>query len=102
MTASRHTTMRERDQEIARRFAAGEGRKQIAYDYGLTPRRTFQIAEAHGARHTRDQIQQLHEDGKRRAGRPRLHIPEEHRAFYVKARRHYGAALARELIGLAA
>jgi hypothetical protein len=91
-----------RDSEIARRFAAGDSRKKIALDFGLTPRRITQIAAALGVRHTHDQIQIIHDHSKRLAGRPRLHIPEPIRPHYVKVRRILGAAAARTLLDAAA
>jgi Mor transcription activator family len=46
--SQRHVKKSERNAEIRRRFAAGEGLSDLAREYGLTPQRVYQIV--HGKR----------------------------------------------------
>ena len=83
-------TRAERDLIIVARFRAGETRRAIAELFGITPRRVSQIAKEHGIRRLIT------------PGRPRVPVRDEDRALYRKVQVAYGAAYARELLGIAA
>jgi hypothetical protein len=95
-------TLDERNKAIAAAFKAGETRNALAKRYGLTPRRISQIAAAHGVhRYDADQVAM----GLRfRGGRPRdpklAALNSEDRRFYTKLMQSFGAAYARQALGL--
>lgn len=97
-------TRAERDQAIAAAFQRGEKREYLAALYGLTPRRISQIAASYGLhRYHPDQVALgLHNRG----GRPRdprlAKLTGEQARFYSYLRRGFGAAYAREALGVAA
>ena len=97
-------TLAERNQAIAAAFKAGASRTELAVRYGLTPRRISQIAAAHGVhRYDADQVAM----GLRcKGGRPRdqnlAAMASDDARFYAYLRRDYGAAYARQAMGLAA
>lgn len=97
-------TRAERDRAIAAEFKAGATRTELARKYGLTARRISQIAAAHGVhRYDADQVAM----GLRfRGGRPRdpqlAQLSERDRRFYTKVMQGFGAAYARQALGLAA
>ena len=95
-------TRAERDKAIAAAFKSGAARNDLAAQYGLTPRRIGQIAAEHG-------VSRYHPDLVaaglfNRGGRPHdpalSSLSQEDRKFYGKVMRLYGAAYARDALGL--
>jgi len=78
-----------RNRQILKLRQEGLNGAQIAGRYGLSKARVCQILKAIG--------------GPRPVGRPRLpDMTAEDAALYAKARRSFGAAYARDLMGIAA
>lgn len=104
-------TRGQRDRRIAQAYFFGAQASYLGRIHDLTQRRVLQIvAEQRAIMGTssprRDALRALRRSGGSRDGGrprdPRLVMPESEAALYRKARRYYGAAYAREMMGIGA
>jgi len=98
-----------RNQNMASAYRRGATIAELAAEHKLSIRRVWDILRAQGIVLTPEQrkarrrasLERMAAQG-RRPGPTPLAIPEQDRAFYRRMRSYFGAARARELVGLAA
>lgn len=100
MTLSRAARQR-RDAEIVRRYIAGETRGEIGARFGITPRTVSRVLAAASPTMPEVACGRSRRPGGTSTGRPReIILPDEDMRFYRNVRNYYGAARARELLGI--